>query len=198
MPTLTTRIKEYREAARMTQGELAARVQVRRETIVHLENGRYNPSLKLAMDIAKVFGTGGVADGNCLCAGANGGADGIVEEIGVCAGGIVGDELHIGAEGAAAFDGFPDGGQHGLGLFVEQILHLNGADGGGHLKPGLLCLLQCVPGGLDAVFIQRHGHRHSAAAHGGGHGFDPQGIDFGLDDGLQLNEIHPQLVEQLA
>ena len=30
-------------------------VGVRRETIVNLENGRYNPSLKLAMDIAKVF-----------------------------------------------------------------------------------------------------------------------------------------------
>ena len=30
-------------------------VNVRRETIVHLENGKYNPSLKLAMDIAKVF-----------------------------------------------------------------------------------------------------------------------------------------------
>ena len=29
----------------------------RRETVVHLENGRYNPSLKLAMDIAKVFHT---------------------------------------------------------------------------------------------------------------------------------------------
>lgn len=35
--------------------ELAEMVNVRRETIVHLENGRYNPSLKLAMDIAKIF-----------------------------------------------------------------------------------------------------------------------------------------------
>ncbi len=41
----------------MTQGELAKSVRVRRETIVHLENGRYNPSLKLAMDIAKIFNT---------------------------------------------------------------------------------------------------------------------------------------------
>ena len=32
-------------------------VGVRRETIGHLENGRYNPSLKLALDIAKVFHT---------------------------------------------------------------------------------------------------------------------------------------------
>ena len=56
MPTLKTKVKEYRETARMTQGELAAKVGVRRETILHLESGRYNPSLKLAMDIAKVFG----------------------------------------------------------------------------------------------------------------------------------------------
>ncbi|MCT7677699.1 MAG: helix-turn-helix domain-containing protein [Lactobacillus iners] len=35
--------------------ELAEMVNVRRETIVHLENGRYNPSLKLVMDIAKIF-----------------------------------------------------------------------------------------------------------------------------------------------
>ena len=53
---LITKIKEYRENAGMKQAELAERVIVRRETIVHLENGKYNPSLKLAMDIAKVFG----------------------------------------------------------------------------------------------------------------------------------------------
>ena len=52
---LVTRIKEYRENAGMKQSELAELVSVRRETIVCLENGRYNPSLKLAMDIAKVF-----------------------------------------------------------------------------------------------------------------------------------------------
>ena len=40
----------------MKQSELAEKVKARRETIVHLENGKYNPSLKLAMDIAKVFG----------------------------------------------------------------------------------------------------------------------------------------------
>lgn len=52
---LKTKIKEYRENAGYKQSELAEMVGVRRETIVHLENGRYNPSLKLAMDIAKVF-----------------------------------------------------------------------------------------------------------------------------------------------
>ena len=57
MPTLITKVKEYREAVHMTQSELAAQVGVRRETILHLESGRYNPSLKLAMDIARVFGT---------------------------------------------------------------------------------------------------------------------------------------------
>ena len=52
---LITCLKARREATGMTQGELAKLVGVRRETIVHLENGKYNPSLKLAMDIAKVF-----------------------------------------------------------------------------------------------------------------------------------------------
>lgn len=53
---LITKIKEYREKVGMKQSELAEQVGARRETIVHLENGRYNPSLKLAMDIAKIFG----------------------------------------------------------------------------------------------------------------------------------------------
>lgn len=52
---LVTKIKEFREKAGLTQADLAEKVGVRRETIVHLENGKYNPSLKLAMDIAGVF-----------------------------------------------------------------------------------------------------------------------------------------------
>lgn len=52
---LVTKVKEYRENAGLKQSELAELVHARRETIVHLENGKYNPSLKLAMDIAKVF-----------------------------------------------------------------------------------------------------------------------------------------------
>ena len=52
---LITHLKAYREAAGLTQEQLARRVGVRRETVVHLENGRYNPSLKLAMDIARVL-----------------------------------------------------------------------------------------------------------------------------------------------
>ena len=52
---LKTKVREYREKAGYKQSELAEMVNARRETIVHLENGKYNPSLKLAMDIAKVF-----------------------------------------------------------------------------------------------------------------------------------------------
>lgn len=55
MATLRTRLKEFRARHHMTQNELAQRVGVRRETIVYLEAGRYNPSLKLAWDIAKLF-----------------------------------------------------------------------------------------------------------------------------------------------
>ena len=57
MTGLITKIKRYRDKYNMTQKELADRVHVRRETIVRLEQGNYNPSLKLAADIAKVFDT---------------------------------------------------------------------------------------------------------------------------------------------
>lgn len=56
MAVLKTRIHELRKENNMNQSELADKVKVRRETIGALENGKYNPSLKLAMDIAKVFG----------------------------------------------------------------------------------------------------------------------------------------------
>ena len=57
MPELKTKLKEYRAKYDMKQGDLAEIVDVRRETIIRLEKGLYNPSLKLAMDIAQVFGT---------------------------------------------------------------------------------------------------------------------------------------------
>lgn len=53
---LTTRMLEYRRKAGISQAELAERVGCRRETIGKLENGRYNPSLKLAMDVARELG----------------------------------------------------------------------------------------------------------------------------------------------
>lgn len=52
---LKTRIKVLRAEFNITQDDLAQKVGVRRETIVHLENNRYMPSLRLAYDIAKVF-----------------------------------------------------------------------------------------------------------------------------------------------
>jgi len=55
MSTLVTKLKLYRTNANISQDELASLVGVRRETIVHLEAGKYNPSLKLAYDIAKLL-----------------------------------------------------------------------------------------------------------------------------------------------
>ena len=54
---LHTKIREYRTRLDIKQSELAEKIGVRRETIVRLEKGLYNPSPKLAMDIAKFFGT---------------------------------------------------------------------------------------------------------------------------------------------
>ena len=53
---MNNRIKEYRARHDMTQDDLAKKANVRRETIVFLEKNKYNPSLKLAHDIAFVFG----------------------------------------------------------------------------------------------------------------------------------------------
>ena len=52
---IKNRIKEYRARYDMKQEDLAKLVGVRRETIGNLEKGRYNPSLVLAWNIAKVF-----------------------------------------------------------------------------------------------------------------------------------------------
>lgn len=52
---MQTKIKEYRIRLSLTQDDLAKKAGVRRETIVFLEQGKYNPSLRLAHDIAKVF-----------------------------------------------------------------------------------------------------------------------------------------------
>lgn len=52
---IKNRIKEYRAKYDMKQEDLAKLVGVRRETIGNLEKGKYNPSLVLAWNIAKVF-----------------------------------------------------------------------------------------------------------------------------------------------
>lgn len=52
---MQNRIQEMRKAMRVTQNELADAVNVSRQTIISLENGRYNASLTLAHKIAKYF-----------------------------------------------------------------------------------------------------------------------------------------------
>ena len=52
---MKTRIKEYRAKHNLTQEKLAEIVGARRETIVFLEQGKYNPSLRLAHNVAKAL-----------------------------------------------------------------------------------------------------------------------------------------------
>ena len=54
MPDFECRLKKYRQMKDLTQEQLAMQVGVRRETIMRLEKAQYNPSLKLAIDIARV------------------------------------------------------------------------------------------------------------------------------------------------
>lgn len=54
---MKNRIKEFRAKMNLTQEEIAKKANVRRETIVFLEKGKYNPSLKLAHEISKALET---------------------------------------------------------------------------------------------------------------------------------------------
>ena len=52
---MINRIKELRAKYNLTQNDLAIKTNVRRETIIFLEKGKYNPSLKLAYDISRAL-----------------------------------------------------------------------------------------------------------------------------------------------
>ena len=54
---MNNRIKELRKQKKITQDELAKAVEVTRQTIISLENGKYNSSLQLAYKISRYFGT---------------------------------------------------------------------------------------------------------------------------------------------
>ncbi len=53
---METRIKELREGLGLTQEALAKKVDVTRQTILFMEKGKYNPSLRLAYRVARVLG----------------------------------------------------------------------------------------------------------------------------------------------
>ena len=54
---MRNRIKEFRAKHNITQEKLAQMVGVRRETVIFLEQSKYNPSLKLAHNVAKALKT---------------------------------------------------------------------------------------------------------------------------------------------
>ena len=53
---MKNKIKELREEAKLTQQELGEKLTVSRQTIISLENGKYNPSIILAFKVANIFG----------------------------------------------------------------------------------------------------------------------------------------------
>jgi len=57
MAKFICKLKRYRQLKELTQEQLADIVGVRRETIMRLEAGKYNPSLKLAIDISRAVNT---------------------------------------------------------------------------------------------------------------------------------------------
>lgn len=57
MKVLKNRIKQLRQEKKMSQDQLASLLSVSRQTIISIEKGRYNPSLPLAIKIARCFDT---------------------------------------------------------------------------------------------------------------------------------------------
>ncbi|WP_127819885.1 helix-turn-helix transcriptional regulator [Microbacterium sp. CPCC 204701] len=55
---VTNSVRAVREAAGMTQAELARQVGVTRQTLIAIEQGRYSPTLELAFQMARAFGVG--------------------------------------------------------------------------------------------------------------------------------------------
>ena len=55
---VTNSIRAVREAAGMTQAEVASGIGVTRQTLIAIEQGRYSPSLELAFQLARAFGVG--------------------------------------------------------------------------------------------------------------------------------------------
>lgn len=54
---VTNSIRAHREQVAMTQAELARRIGVTRQTLIAIEQGKYSPTLELAFQIARAFGT---------------------------------------------------------------------------------------------------------------------------------------------
>ncbi len=54
----TNRVRELREAAGMTQADLAAAIAMTRQTVIAIERGKYSPSLEAAFRIARIFDAG--------------------------------------------------------------------------------------------------------------------------------------------
>ncbi|TCI33826.1 transcriptional regulator [Exiguobacterium sp. SH4S7] len=52
---MNNRLRNFRESNNLSQGDLAKRLNVSRQTIISIEKGRYNPSLDLAFSIAAIF-----------------------------------------------------------------------------------------------------------------------------------------------
>ncbi|MFA9555780.1 helix-turn-helix transcriptional regulator [Evansella sp. AB-rgal1] len=54
---MQNRMKQLRQEKGISQEQIAVKLGVSRQTIISIEKGRYNPSLPLAMQIARLFGT---------------------------------------------------------------------------------------------------------------------------------------------